>query len=192
MKNDTKFIGIVGPSGSGKTTLVKRLTNLFEDVEHIRLDNYFKNPETFPKKKGFLNWERPENLKFDELLTHLKSLKEGKEVHTKTFPKKKGGESRDIVLRPKPIVIIEGFMLFKNKEVREMLDTKIYLDISADLMLERRGIRFGKDHVSDYDTEVAIPEFLDYGVIQKEDADFIVDASKSQEEILKEVVKIIK
>jgi|TARA_B100001964_G_C14192846_1_gene581937 uridine kinase len=187
-----KLIGIVGPSGSGKTTLVKQLASLSEDVQHIRLDNYFKDPETFPRKEGFLNWERPENLKFDELIAHLKLLKEGKEVHTKTFPKKKGSESKPITLKPKPIVIIEGFMLFKNEEIREILDMKIYLDIPKELMLERRGIRFGEEHVNNYDTKVAIPEFLDYGIIQKEYADYVVGASKSQEEVVKEVSGIIR
>jgi uridine kinase len=186
-----KLIGIVGPSGSGKTTLVKQLASLSEDVQHIRLDNYFKDPETFLKKEGFLNWERPENLKFGELLEHLKLLKEDKEVHTKTFPKKKGGESKPIILKPKPVIIIEGFMLFKDEEIREILDMKIYLDIPTELMLERRGVRFGEEHVNDYDTKVAIPEFLDYGVAQKEEADYVVDASKSQEEVIKEVSDII-
>jgi uridine kinase len=186
-----KLIGIVGPSGSGKTTLVKKLASFSEDVQHIRLDNYFKDPETFPKKEGFLNWERPENLKFGELLEHLKLLKKGKEVNTKTFPKKKGGESKPIVLKPKLIVIIEGFMLFKDKEIRRILDMKIYLDIPKELMLKRRGIRFGKEHLNDYDTKVAIPEFLDYGITQKEYADYVVDASRSQEEVIEEVRRII-
>ena len=188
----TFFIGIVGPSGSGKTTLCKKLKILSMDHEHIRLDNYFKSPKTFPMKEGFRNWERHSNLKFDVLLKHLKSLKNGKEVHAKTFPKKAGAKSKPIVLKPKRIVLIEGFMLFKNKKVRDMLDLKIYLDIHPNLMLKRRAIRFGAAHINNYDTKVAIPEFLKYGVTQKKYADFIIDASRPQAQVIKDVQRVIK
>ncbi|MDP3697303.1 MAG: hypothetical protein Q8R55_04740, partial [Candidatus Taylorbacteria bacterium] len=176
---------------SGKTTLCKKLKIISKDHEHIRLDNYFKSPKIFPIKSGFRNWELPSNLKFDILLKHLKSLKNGKEVYTKTFPKKAGGKSKPITLKPKKIVLIEGFMLFKDKKVRDILDLKLYLDVHPELMLKRRAIRFGPSHINDYDTKVAIPEFLKHGVSQKKYADYIIDATKSQTKVIKEVIKII-
>ncbi len=185
------LIGIVGPSGSGKTTLSKRLKSFYKDCEYVRLDNYFKSPKTFPKKGKFPNWELPKNLKFNVLLRHLKTLKSGKEVHTKTFPKKAGTKRKPIILKPKQIIIIEGFMLFKDKKIRDILDIKVYLNIPSKLMLKRRAIRFGEAHISEYDTKVAIPEFLKYGVIQKKYADYIIDATQPQSKVIKEVQKII-
>lgn len=187
----TKIIGIVGPSGSGKTTLCKKLKAQNKDFEHVRLDNYFKHPKTFPLKSGFRNWEKPSNLKFDILLKHLKTLENGKEVHTKSFPKRAGAKSEPITLKPKKVVLIEGFMLFKDKKIRDMLDIKIYLDIHPELMLKRRAIRFGASHINDYDTKVAIPEFLKYGTAQKKYADYVVDATKSQTEVIKKVKQIV-
>lgn len=187
----TIFIGIVGPSGSGKTTLCKELKLSGKNYEHIRLDNYFKHPRTFPLKHGFRNWEKQSNLKFDVLLKHLKILQNGKEVHTKSFPKKAGAKSEPITLKPKPIILIEGFMLFKDKKVRDMLDIKIYLEIHPELMLSRRAIRFGAVHITDYDTKIAIPEFLKHGVTQKRYADYVVDATQSQSQVIREVKKII-
>ena len=186
------LIGIVGPSGTGKTTLCKQLKALSRNHEHVRLDNYFKSPRTFPKKGQFRNWEQPSNLKFDLLLKHLRALKNGQEVHAKTFPKKAGAKSEPMVLKPKNIVLVEGFMLFKDKKVRDMLDVKIYLDIHSGLMLKRRAIRFGAKHVGDYDIKVAIPEFLKYGVIQKKYADYVIDATQKQSEVIKKVTRIIK
>lgn len=185
------FVGIVGPSGSGKTTLCKKLKLISKEHEHIRLDNYFKDPKTFPIKHGFRNWEKPSNFKFDILLKHLKMLKNGKEVHTKSFPTKAGGKSKPIVLKPKKFIFIEGFMLFKDKKIRDFLDLKIYLDVHPKLMLKRRSIRFGPSHINDYDTKVAIPEFLKYGITQKKYADYIIDATKPQPKVIKEVQKII-
>lgn len=189
--NKHVFVGIVGPSGSGKTTLCKELKSLNKDHEHIRLDNYFKSPKIFPKKGGFRNWELPSNLKFDVLLRHLKLLKNGQEVHAKTFPKKAGAKSEPLILKPKRVILVEGFMLFKDKKVRDMLDIKIYLDIHPELMLKRRAIRFGPAHLNEYDTKVAIPEFLKYGITQKKYADYIIDATKPQFKVVKEVRKII-
>lgn len=147
--------------------ICKKLKLADKSHEHIKLDNYFKNPRFFPLKHGFWNWERPSNLKFDVLLRHLKALRNGQKVYTKSFSKKAGAKPKPVILKPRPVILIEGFMLFKNKKVRDMLDVKIYLDVSAKLMLERREKRFGEAHVNDYDTKVAIPEFLKYGVTQK-------------------------
>jgi len=187
-----EIIIMTGPSGSGKTTLCKRLRSVSVSREHIRLDNYFKSPRTFPRKGAFRNWERPSNLKFDVLLKHLKMLRSGKKVHTMTFPKRAGAKREPIILNPGSIIFVEGFVLFKDKKVRDMLDLKIYLDIHPDIMLSRRAVRFGAAHVNDYDTKVAIPEFLKYGVAQKRFADHIVDAGRSQAEVIKEVKMLIK
>jgi uridine kinase len=186
-----EFIGIVGASGSGKSTLCKALKKGSSSYEHIKLDNYFKNPKTFPKKYGFANWEKPSNLKFNVLLQHLKALKQGKVIHAKTFPKKAGAKREQITLKPRRYILIEGFVLFTNKAVRDFLDKKIYLDIPAGMMLKRRAIRFGGDHITDYDTKVAIPEYLNFGIKQKKFADYIIDATRSQSTVIKKIKKII-
>ena len=193
MKKSSKsiFIGIVGPSGAGKSSLCKILEKKSKLYEHIKLDDYFKSPKTFPKKFGFPNWELPSNLKFDKLLSDLKKLKSGKIVKTKNFPKRKGDKSKPITLIPRKYILIEGFMLFKNKKVRDFLDAKIYLDLSEKMIIERRKIRFGQDHLNEYDTKVAIPEFLRYGVIQKKYASAIVNANKPQAEVMRQVRAII-
>jgi len=126
------------------------------------------------------------------LLKHLKALRDGKEVHTKSFPKKAGAKPEPITLKPKQVVLIEGFMLFKDKEVvRDILDIKIYLEIHPELMLQRRAIRFGASHITDYDTKVAIPEFLKHGVTQKKYADYVVNATRPQSQVIQDVQTII-
>ncbi|MDP2641791.1 MAG: ATP-binding cassette domain-containing protein [bacterium] len=184
-------IGIVGPSGAGKSSLCKLLKKKSKQFEHVKLDNYFKSPKTFPKKHGFLNWEVPSNLKFNILLSDLKKLKAGKVVKTKTFPKAKGAKPEPLTLYPRKYILVEGFLLYKNKEIRDFLDQKIYLDVPKRIMLARRKIRFGAQHVNDYDTKVAIPEFLKHGVRQKKYADDIVNADRPQTEVMREVKAII-
>ena len=193
MKKSSKsiFIGIVGPSGAGKSSLCKILEKKSKLYEHIKLDDYFKSPKTFPKKFGFPNWELPSNLKFDKLLSDLKKLEAGKIVKTKNFPKRKGDKPKPITLHPRKHILVEGFMLFKNKKVRDFLDVKIYLDLPEKMIVERRKIRFGQDHLNEYDTKVAIPEFLKYGITQKKYANYVVDANRPQKKVIKEVENII-
>ncbi len=191
MKNRNIFIGIVGPSGAGKSTVCKILKESGDEYEHIRLDDYFKSPRTFPKKFGFPNWELPSNLKFEKLLSDLKKLADGKIVKTETFSKKKGSKGVPLTLYPKKYILVEGFMLYKNKELRSFLDKKFYFDIPTSLILERRKARFGEDHVSEYDTKIAIPEFLKHGIIQKKYADYVFDARRTQVEIAREIKLLI-
>lgn len=186
------FVGIAGPSGSGKTTLCKKLKLVLEDCEHIRLDNYFKSPKTFPMKHGFHNWEMLSNLKFDLLAKHLKVLKNGICVNTKTFPKQPGAQSQPLTLKPARVVLVEGFFLYLNKKVRDLLDVKIYLDIPLELMLPRRAVRFGARHISEYDIRVAIPEFRRRGIAQKKYADYVINAALSRAKVIKTVMAIIK
>ena len=117
--------------------------------------------------------------------------KAGKTVEIKDFSKRKGEKRKPITLRPKKYVLIEGFMLFKDKKVVDFLDKKIYLELSEEKIIERRKIRFEQDHLNDYDAKVAIPEFLKRGVTQKKDADYVIDADKPQAEVTKEVRAII-
>lgn len=191
MRTQSLFIGIVGPSGAGKSSLCKTLKKKSKLYEHIKLDDYFKSPKTFPKKFGFQNWELPTNLEFDKLFSHLKKLKSEKIVKTKDFPKRKGEKPKPITLYPKKYILIEGFMLFKNKKIRDFLDVKIYLDLPKNIIIKRRKIRFGQDHLNDYDIKVAIPEFLKFGIIQKKYANHVINANKPQLEVIKEVQKII-
>jgi uridine kinase len=184
------FIGIVGPSGAGKSSLCKILKDESDDIEHIKLDNYFKDPRRFPKKLGYPNWELPQNLKFDLLLKHLKQLERGKEVKAKTFPKKKGGKRLPIILKPKKYILVEGFLLFKDKAVRNFLDKRIYLEIPEKIMLKRRAIRFGEEHINEYDIKVAIPEFVRIGTIQKNFATHIINANRPQKKVISDVKKL--
>jgi len=185
------FIGIAGPSGAGKSSLCKELKKSSRKYEHVKLDNYFKHTRTFQKKHGYLNWEHPTNIKYDVLLRHLRALAKGKQVHTKSFPKVAGGTRKAIILKPKQYILVEGFLLFKNKLLREFLDKKIYLDVPPAMMLKRRAVRFGASHVADYDTKVAIPEYLKIGVVQKKFADYVVRADRAQRTVVEEVKRII-
>lgn len=175
-----KIIGIAGPSGAGKTTACKILKKKSKNIEHVQLDDYFKSPKSFPKKSGFINWELPSNLKFDLLYNDIRLLKNGQVVKHKT-----------ITLKPKGIIIVEGFLLFTDSRLRKLFDKKIYLDIPTSLILKRRSLKYGK-YVSEYDKKVTLPEFKRHGLIQKNFADYVISGNQIPSAIEKEIKRIIK
>src|SRR3989338_5344132 len=68
------IIGIAGPSSSGKSTICTELQKHLPNSSIIHTDDYWCNPENFPKEKGVKNWELPECLDFDRLYTNLLEL----------------------------------------------------------------------------------------------------------------------
>jgi len=185
------FIGIAGPSGAGKTTVCHELKERASEFEHVRLDNYLRNPKFFPLKNGFVNWEAVQNIRFHTLLRHLRALAKGKSVRMKVS-EKIAGARRTVVLRPRRFIVVEGFMTMKRKALRDFFDLKIFMDIPPELIIARRKKRYGQGYFEEYDREVVIPEFLRNGTQQKEHCDYVLDGSKSSEEVLNNLQTVLR
>ncbi|MBX4205184.1 MAG: AAA family ATPase [Candidatus Doudnabacteria bacterium] len=188
------FIAIAGPSGAGKTTLASFLTANFRDeFEHIRQDDYLRHPDEFPMKGKYKNWEHPHNYKFEVLYEHLKKLKQGEKVLSRTFAPDETVEPHEFYLEPKQYILVDGSLILTNEDVASMFDKKFYMDIPPELMIERRRTRsnhFGID-TEEYDREVTIPEFERHGMVQKLQADHIVDGTRDPKTIAHEVRELI-
>ena len=46
-----------------------------------------------------------------------------------------------VKVEPKKVILIEGILIFENKELRDLMDIKIFVDADADERLMRRMIR---------------------------------------------------
>ena len=49
--------------------------------------------------------------------------------------------SETVEVKPSKVIIVEGFMIFENSYLRDLMDIKIYVDTDADERLIRRIIR---------------------------------------------------
>lgn len=184
--NKITLIGIAGPSGAGKSTATKIIVAENPDILRIKLDNYFNDIEGFPKINGEANWDVPGNLNFDLLFENLSDLKEGKPTKIPLFDKVTLERVYKTV-EPKPIVLVEGFLLYFDERIRGLFDKKLYIDISEDKQLERRIQRETPER-NKYIQEVVIPNYRLYGVPAKKYADLILDGDKSPEELKKEIL----
>ena len=140
------IIGIVGNSGSGKTTLAKHLQSLYpESVTLLSLDNYYigKKPEETLDAYSKGNFDVPEALDLDLFAADLAQLKQGHTIHTPFYDMQNDFTSypNHIEITPKPIIIVEGTLLFSDFKIANLIDFKVFMKLPTGLALCRRLLR---------------------------------------------------
>ena len=135
------MIGIAGGTGSGKTTLMNNLISQFADVVTILShDNYYKrHDELTYEQRCLLNYDEPDALETDLMARHLDQLRQGQPIDCPVYDFTLHNRSdKTIRIVPKKVIIVEGILIFENKELRELMDIRIFVDTDADVRLCRR------------------------------------------------------
>ena len=144
MEKDILVIGIAGGTGSGKTTLMKNLIERFSgDVTVISHDNYYKRHDELPyEQRCKLNYDEPAALETDLMAKHLDRLRHGQAIACPVYDFTVHNRSDEtITIQPKPVIIVEGILIFENEALRNLMDIRIFVDTDADVRLCRRIIR---------------------------------------------------
>lgn len=136
------IIGIAGGTGSGKTTVVRKLKKLLkpEDIVVIPQDSYYKDSSGLtPEQKAVHNFDHPNSIDFDLLISHLKKLKGGESVEQPVYSYITCSRSttETVHVEPATIIIVEGILIFTNEELRKMFDVLVFVDADADDRLGR-------------------------------------------------------
>ena len=141
---DVIVIGIAGGTGSGKSTLVKKIKEEFHDRTTIMShDFYYKqhNDITFEQRKK-LNYDHPESFDTDLMIDHIRELASGREIQRPVYDFTIHNRVDDTVtVKPAKVIIVEGILIFENKELRDMFDIKLFIDTDADVRIIRRILR---------------------------------------------------
>ncbi len=135
------IIGIAGGSGSGKTTLTNQIASQFiEQVTIIKHDNYYKaHDEMTYEERCCLNYDHPNAFDTDLMIEHLKELKNGNKVECPVYDFTVHNRSKDtLTITPNKVIIVEGILIFENKELCDLMDVRIYVDTDADVRIIRR------------------------------------------------------
>ena len=139
------IIGICGGSGSGKTTLVQAaIEHLNSDkVCTISQDAYYKNNDTLTfEERCELNYDHPHAIDYELFVAHLHQLREGKSIQSPIYSYSKHLRTDQFVeVSPKPIVLVEGILIFAHAPLRELFTTTIFIDAEDDTRLRRRTAR---------------------------------------------------
>ena len=141
MENNILVIGIAGGTGSGKTTLMQRLVEKFgNDVTVLSHDNYYHRRDDMPfEQRCKVNYDEPAALETDLMARHLEALRHGQAIDCPVYDFSQHNRSNETVhIEPKPVIIVEGILIFENKQLRDLMDIKIFVDTDADVRLCRR------------------------------------------------------
>lgn len=134
-------IGIAGGSGSGKTTLMKNLINRFQDdVSVLSHDNYYRPFSEFTsEERRKINYDHPDAFETEMMVEHLRLLKEGKAIQCPIYDYTTDSRTdQTTTVEPRKVILVEGILIFENKELCSQMDIKIFVDTDADVRLCRR------------------------------------------------------
>src|SRR5918912_364926 len=126
------IIGICGGTGSGKTTVANRILESVSkgEVVFLQQDSYFRN---------VVNFDHPDAIDNDLLVEHLRALKAGRAVEVPLYDfKTHSRRAETLHVEPRPIIIIEGILIFAEKRLLEEMDIKVYVDTPDDIRFIRR------------------------------------------------------
>ena len=134
-------IGIAGGTGSGKTTVVRKIIESLPkgEVTVIPQDCYYKDNAHIPLEERLkMNYDEPASIEWTLLCKHLRQLKNGESVEMPTYDFLTCSRLKETVtLHPRDVVVVEGILVLTDKELRDMLDVKVFVDADADERLIR-------------------------------------------------------
>lgn len=187
---------IAGPSGCGKSTVARNVAIVLPDIAVVHFDDFQFDPEVLEKdEEGLRNWDDPSFTDFNLAYSLLGRLKKGEPIQLRAKnefdnPDYIHGDYRrkPIAVSPGRVCLVEGHYTLVDDRVVALADLTIYLSINFDISFGRRT----KHSVKRYDQKYLLPMHENYVLPTQEKADVIVNIEgKSQEEVLKEVRKII-
>ena len=186
MKNKVIIIGIAGGSGSGKTRLVKNILSELSDTKtiSIEVDSYYKDLSHLSfEEREKNNFDHPNSIDFELLYHHLKEILNNKKIETPLYNYKEHIRDKNNIKTIEEnvqIILLEGIFSLYNKDIRDLMEIKIFVDTPSDVRILRRikrdvnkRKRTIESVIEQYNKTVR-PMFIKYVKPTKEHADLII------------------
>ncbi|MDF2487322.1 MAG: uridine kinase [Herbinix sp.] len=141
---DVIVIGVSGGSASGKTTVANRIKEEFKDSVELISHDFYYNPydDLSFEERTKINYDHPNAFDTKRLINDIKVLKQFQAIERPDYSYTENTRLADTVrVNPAKVIILEGFLIFENAELRDLMDIKIFVDTDADERLIRRIIR---------------------------------------------------
>ena len=134
--------GVAGGSGSGKTTVVRKIMDALGDTDVVVLehDRYYRDhPELRLEERAALNYDHPNSLDTDLLVSHLRDLRAGRAVDVPVYDFSLHARKAETTpIKPGSAIIVEGILIFTDKVLRSLMDVKVFVDTDGDTRFIRR------------------------------------------------------
>ena len=135
------IIGIAGGTGSGKTTVVKKIIEALptDKVAVIPLDSYYNDTSHLSMdERKKINFDHPNAFDWKLLTQQIQALREHKSIEQPTYSYLISNRLPETIhIEPCEVIIIEGIMALWKKELRDLMDLKIFVDADPDERLIR-------------------------------------------------------
>ena len=141
MQGKICIVGIAGGTASGKTTIVRKIKENFgDDIVVINHDSYYKaHNDLSYEDRSKLNYDHPDSFDTQMMIEDVKKLKNNEEVDIPVYDFSVHNRADATVhIVPKNVIILEGILVLENKELRDLMDIKVFVDTDADERLMRR------------------------------------------------------
>jgi uridine kinase len=145
-------------------------------------DAYYRNQDHKPFQERLkVNYDHPESLETELLIEHIHQLKAGEPVNAPVYDfvhHTRAEQTRLVV--PKRLVMVEGILIFVEKELRSLFDMKLFVDTDQDICfirrLQRDLVERGRtmEAVVDQYLNTVRPSFLEFVEPTKRYADVII------------------
>lgn len=142
MPAENYLIGIAGPSGAGKTYLATHLAAAL-NASVLALDRYYRDLSHLPlEERARMNFDAPEALDHELMVEQVARLRNNETVHLPVYDFSSHTRTRRTeALRPSSVVIVEGLFTLHWPSLRELLGTKVFVDMNDEVCLTRRQAR---------------------------------------------------
>jgi len=146
--NEAMIIGLAGGTGCGKTTITRRIVESFgEDVTVLKHDSYYcaRHDLTYEERTN-LNYDHPDAFDTELLCEALRELKAGHPIEMPVYDYTIYDRTdRTVTVFPSRVILVEGILIFHAKELRDLMDIKLFVDTDADVRILRRIVRDVKE-----------------------------------------------
>jgi uridine kinase len=135
-------MGISGGTGSGKTTVAQKIISSVgrDNVVYLQQDSYYRNLGDMPLDlKHRFNYDHPDAFDTELLINHLEALRAGEAIEQPIYDyPSHSRRSETYHVEPRPVIIVEGILVFVNSQIRGLMNLKIFVDTDPDIRFIRR------------------------------------------------------
>ena len=135
------IIGIAGGTGSGKTTVVRKIVDTLppDTVAVIPQDSYYNDQSHLPLAvRKLTNFDHPDAFEWPLLAHQIDELRHGRAIEQPTYSYLTCTRLAETIhVEPREVIIAEGIMILYDKQLRDLMDLKIFVDAEPDERLLR-------------------------------------------------------
>jgi uridine kinase len=206
------IIGVAGGTASGKTSVCRDIvdqlgeivvnTQMTRRVVMVSQDSFYRelsNEERALAERGQFNFDHPDAFDTELMKRTFMEIVEGKMVKIPVYDFKTSSSSSEVrTIESTDVILFEGILVLYDREMRDLMHMKLFVDTDSDTRLARRVVRDIRergrnlDQVLDQYTSLVKPAFEEFTLPTKKYADIIIPRGSENKVAISVIVQHIR